>query len=297
MQSPRSVPVVVGVDGSPSSLSATLLAARHAAAYECPLHIVHAFNWLPRRPAPIDAGWRGTDTETVTGPGATAKDVIRRAVSAAHTAAPGVVITTRLLEGAATSTLLREARLAALIAVGDGGLSTRVCLPTHSVAVHIAARAACSVLVARSAAPSGGPIVVGVNGSPSSERALDFAFDLAARRRAELVVVRASMPIPGAGTRDYDELRVLVDLVAPREDKYRLTARVRLQRGEPEAVLVAASTRARLIIIGARGRQPYRGLLGSAAQTLLHHSPAPIILVRGLMRARLEGPRAVVPTG
>lgn len=288
MESSLVAPVVVGVDDSASSLSAVRLAARHAASYGRSLHIVHAFNWLPRWPEPIGAGRSGADTETGTRPGITADDVIRRAVAAAHQAAPGTVITTRLLEGAATSTLLRQARTAALIAIGDGGLSTHVCLPTHSVAVHITARAACSVLVARAATPSDGPIVVGVNGSPASEQALDFAFDTAARRHAELIVVRATTAAPGTDPHD-DELRDLAELVIPLEDNYHLTARVQLLHGEPEAMLLAASTRAGLVIIGARGQQPYRGLLGSAAQTLLHHSPAPLILVRGLMRAQLHG--------
>jgi nucleotide-binding universal stress UspA family protein len=179
-------PVVVGADGSASSRSAVRLAARHACAYGCPLHIVHAFNWLPRQPELID------DRPGGARPGVTANELIQDAVTAAHQAAPGVVIATRLLEGAATSTLLRQARTAALVAVGGGGLPKQVCLPTHSSAVHVAARAPCSVLVARTASRGGGPIIVGVNGSSASEQALDFAFDTAARRRMELVVVRPS---------------------------------------------------------------------------------------------------------
>ncbi|MFI7547872.1 universal stress protein [Actinoplanes sp. NPDC049599] len=268
-------PVVVGVDGSASSLSAVRLAARHASSYGCSLHIVHAFNWLPRWPEATGADPAG---------GAAAHEVVRRAASAAHEAAPGVVTVTRLLEGAATSTLLRLARTAVLLAVGDGGLSGQVCLPTRTSAVHIAARAACSVLVARRTAAHGGPIVVGVNGSSASEHALDFAFDTAVRQRAELVVVRATAADPPTG----DEWREVNDLVAPRQHKYHLTARIRVLPGEPQAVLVAASMRAGLVVIGARGNQPYRGLLGSAAQTLLHHSPAPVILVRGMMPPPLE---------
>jgi nucleotide-binding universal stress UspA family protein len=259
--------VVVGVDGSASSLSAVRLAAGHAASHGLSLHIVHAFNWLPGRPEPN---------------GVRPGDVIQHAVTTARRVTPGLVVTTRLLEGAATSTLLRQARAAALLAVGDGGLSAQVCLPTHSTAVHIAARAVCSVLVARTAPARDGPILVGVNGSSFSERVLDFAFDIAARNQAELVVLRAATSSPS------DVGDNLADLVAPREDKYHLTASVRIVRGEPEAVLVAESVRAGLVIVGARGQQPYRGLLGSAAQTLLHHSPAPLILVRGLLPSRIQ---------
>ncbi|WP_164842820.1 universal stress protein, partial [Actinoplanes solisilvae] len=162
-------PVVVGVDGSASSLSAVRLAAAHAASYGRPLHIIHSFNWLPRQPEAADNRTR-----------AIADDVIRCAVCTAREVDPGIVIRTRLMEGAAAPALLRQARTAALLAVGDGGLSAHVCLPTQTSAVQIAARAACSVLVARTTTPRDGPIIVGVNGSSSSEQALDFAFETAA---------------------------------------------------------------------------------------------------------------------
>ncbi|HEU4349724.1 MAG TPA: universal stress protein, partial [Actinoplanes sp.] len=121
-----------------------------------------------------------------------------------------------------------------------------------------------------------------------SERTLDFAFDAAARRGANLVVLRAATSATGAGAEDHDEFSYLADLVAPREDKYRVTARIRVLQGDPAAVLVAEAERAGLVIVGARGQRPYGGLLGSAAQALLHHCSAPLILVRGLMPPRSE---------
>jgi nucleotide-binding universal stress UspA family protein len=273
---PSSVtPIVVGVDGSASSLSAVRAAAGQASLYGYPLLVVHAFNWLPRQPEPID-----------THPGATADHVIREAVAVARDVSSQLAITTRLLEGAPGSTLLRQARTAALLAIGDGGLSSHVCLPTHTSAVHVAARATCSVLVARARPPAEGSIVVGVDGSAASERALDFAFDTAARSGAELVVVRAGTSPTGAGIHSADQVRDLTDLVAPREDKFRTAARIRMLHGDPGAALIAESERAELVIVGARGRQPYGGLLGSAAQALLHHCSAPLILVRGLMPPR-----------
>uniref|UniRef100_UPI00196B1226 universal stress protein n=1 Tax=Actinoplanes solisilvae TaxID=2486853 RepID=UPI00196B1226 len=162
--------------------------------------------------------------------------------------------------------------------------------------------AACSVLVARTTTPRDGPIIVGVNGSSSSEQALDFAFETAARQQEELVVVRAVASGSGNGTGG-DPLAALTDLVAARADKYHLDAQVRVLPGEPEAVLVAASMWAGSVIIGARGQRPYQGLLGSAAQTLLHHSPAPIILVRGAtpvvetLWSRTIGPARPYPSG
>ncbi|GAA3337466.1 hypothetical protein GCM10020358_13840 [Amorphoplanes nipponensis] len=148
--------------------------------------------------------------------------------------------------------------------------------------MHVAARAACSVLIARAGHPPGRCVVVGVNGSSASERALDFAFDTAARSGAGLVVVRA-----GGGGGD-DQRRHLADLVGVREDKYRIRARTRVLPHDPAAALVAESAQAGLLIVGARGRQRYGGLLGSVAQTLLHHSSAPLVLVRTLVTAPVD---------
>ncbi|GIE54116.1 universal stress protein [Actinoplanes nipponensis] len=109
-------PVVVGVDGSASSMSAVRAAAGLASLYGLPLQVVHAFNWLPGSPAQTDAH-----------PGATAHDLLQRAVIAARQVAARLPVGTRLLEGAPGSTLLRQARAAALLAIGDGGLSATVC--------------------------------------------------------------------------------------------------------------------------------------------------------------------------
>lgn len=279
---PSHVPVVAGVDGSASGLAAVRAAADHAALYGCPLLIVHAYNWLPQHPA--DAH-----------PAETAHRLVEQAVLMAREVAPGLTVTTRLLEGAASAMLLRQARFAALLAIGDGGLSADVCLPMHASAVKVAARAACSVLIARSRPAHrgtvhvGGPILVGVNGSPASIRALDFAFDVAARRGVPLVVARVEPSATLAGS------RALTDLVGPREEKYRVTADVRTRPGDPADVLVTEAQRVGLVIVGARGRQPYGGLLGSAAQALLQHCPAPLILVRGQMPVPLERSGRRVP--
>jgi nucleotide-binding universal stress UspA family protein len=270
-------PVVVGIDGSASSLSAVAVAADHASLCGCPLLIVHSFNWLPRQPGHTDPH-----------PAGTATNLIQQATTAARKARPQLAITTRLLEGAPATALLRQARSAALLAIGDGDLSCHICLPTHTSAVRIAARAPCTVLIARATPQPAGPILVGVDGSPASERALDFAFDTAARRRGDLVVLQAGTAATATSANDTDHARDLADLVAPREDKYHVKAHIRVLQGDPASVLVAESKRAGLVIVGARGQQPYGGLLGSAAQALLHHCPAPLILVRGLMPPRLE---------
>ncbi|RZU53220.1 nucleotide-binding universal stress UspA family protein [Krasilnikovia cinnamomea] len=273
--------VVAGVSGSPSSQRAVEAAAREAARHGCPLHLVHAFNWLPTLTALASVN-----------PGPAGQKLVRAAAAAAARVAPDLSVTTQLVEGSAVTGLLRKSHAAAMTVIGDGDLNSRICLPRDAVATQIVARAPCSVMVTRAAPLSDGPVLVGVNGSAASELALDFAFDAAAQRTTNLIIVHVW---DSATCTEQDHaLRVsaLARLVAAREDRYPLAADVRVLEGEPATVLRYVAQDAGLVVVGARGRQAYGGLLGSVAQTLLHHSPAPVVIVRGLMPTMAPRPKS-----
>jgi nucleotide-binding universal stress UspA family protein len=225
---------------------------------------VHAFNWMPKmaQPAALE-------------PPAAREALIRQAVTDARTVAPGLPIEVRSFEGSAVTALLRRARTAVLTVIGDGDLLSATCLPRDALTVQVAARAASTVLVTRAATAEDGPVVVGANGSAASRRALEFAFDAAARRKVPLIVVRACA--------NDDDATCAGPAVAALEHHYALTADVRIINGDPGVVLRKAAQEAGLVVVGARGGRPYHGLLGWIAQTMLHHSPAPVALVRGLM--------------
>jgi nucleotide-binding universal stress UspA family protein len=97
-------------------------------------------------------------------------------------------------EDTAIPLLLGESGHAGLLVVGSRGLGGFPALLLGSVGAAVAARAACPVVVVRAAEPgapipSDGAVLVGVDGSPTSEAALAFAFDAAAARRVSLLVV------------------------------------------------------------------------------------------------------------
>ncbi|WP_433788608.1 universal stress protein [Actinoplanes sp. CA-252034] len=257
MNTSASARVVAGVSGSPAGRRAVEAAAREAERRNCPLHLAHTFNLL------------SDDAED---PRA-AREVLSRAAVVAASVAPDIRITTELVEGHPLPSLLRLSRRAVLTVIGDGDLNDLTFMPREATAVQLAARAFGSVLVTRAAPVPPGPVVAGLDDSLSAEAVLHYAFNAAAHRGSGLIVVHVSEA--GSRTGDLDEV------VASRARKYGVDARLRVLTGDPTAVMVRQSEQASLIVVGARGRFPYRGLLGSVAQTMLHHGHAPVAIVRG----------------
>ena len=270
MSLPADAPVVVGVDDSAQSLSAVRLAAREAAAHRRRLRIVHAFNWVADPSTPLDDELREP-----------AERLLNRAAGAATEVEPELRLSCALIEGPALTTLLRESGSAALIVLGDGELSTDDYVPIEALSVQVAARAGCSVLVAREQLPQPGPVLVGIDCGAGTPNALGFAFDAAAWRGAELVVLRIREEDESSRSSDWSAAEELAAAVAPWQRKYpavRLTQRVRT--GDAKELLVEESRSAEIVVVSMRGGQPWRSMLGALSQALLYHSPAPVVIVR-----------------
>jgi nucleotide-binding universal stress UspA family protein len=139
-----------------------------------------------------------------------------------------------------------------------------------------------------------GGIVVGHDGSKCAQEALTWAGGLAARANLELHVVRAwsmlSAPQPSTWEPGYvppltdyekavlDELTAHVK-AAGLDPSVRVTCHV--VHKPPVQALMMAAEGADLLIVGARGRGGFRGLLlGSVSDQLVHHAPCPVTVVR-----------------
>jgi nucleotide-binding universal stress UspA family protein len=138
-------------------------------------------------------------------------------------------------------------------------------------------------------------IVVGVDGSPNSERALDWAMKQAAAVRAPLTVIAVhEVPksywggIPVIGPAD---AALLANLRQAAEELTRRAAS-RLGDGGPASVtvhavsgfvvkeLVDASRDADLVVLGARGGSGFaRLLMGSVSSEVVQHSACPVVIV------------------
>ncbi|WP_327673617.1 universal stress protein [Kitasatospora sp. NBC_00458] len=144
------------------------------------------------------------------------------------------------------------------------------------------------------------PVVVGVDGSPESLAALDWAADEASRRAAPLRLVHAwpspVTPLSVLGTADLE--RQQADVVL-REAELRARERCRDSvvtavhlPGDAVRALLAEADGAGLLVLGSRGLGVVTGfLVGSVSHRVLGRAACPVVLVRrGEAAAGPDGP-------
>ncbi|MGW0877128.1 universal stress protein [Streptomyces sp. NPDC002740] len=264
--------VVVGVDGSATSLAAVEAAATVAARRGAALRVVHAD--VPVKPRLMV-------------PDPMSRTLVHEAATHALDVAPGVAVTTAVVPGDAVYVLEAESRAADLIVVGSGGRGGVLGLLLGSTPVSLATHSHCPVMTVRAehrTSADAGPVVLGVDGSPDSDEAVDVAFAEAAQRRAELVAVHAWQPgKDSAGAVPESSVELLARAIAGHTDT---CPDVRIRRdlvsGTAREVLLEASKAAQVLIVGARGRGAIAGLLlGSVSQAVMTHAHCPVVTVRG----------------
>jgi nucleotide-binding universal stress UspA family protein len=138
-----------------------------------------------------------------------------------------------------------------------------------------------------------GTIVVGVDGSAPSLRALRWAAEEASARGRSLEVIhvwerpQAYAPL-GAGAYPvdpgpaHDEGQRVLDraLADARALAPGVSLRGRLEEGGPGTVLIDAAHGADLIVVGTRGLGGVRSFfLGSVSQQVAHHARCPVVIV------------------
>lgn len=136
-------------------------------------------------------------------------------------------------------------------------------------------------------------IVVGVDGSDGSLKALRFALEEARLHQSELKAVAAwfippavygagwaAAPIDLDGYRKVaeDSLEKCLTDVGAAGSGVSVTSLVR--EGQPADVLCEEARDADLLVVGSRGRGGFRGLLlGSVSQQCAHHARCPVVIV------------------
>lgn len=143
--------------------------------------------------------------------------------------------------------------------------------------------------------PVGGRIVVGVDGSPQSETAIDWAVEESRVHGDDVILVHAwqypslaltgyaGQALPVFGAEDIKKLAgeflaTCTNGVRTRAPDVHLDSRV--VEGHPAAALVEASEGARLLVVGTRGLGGFKGLLmGSVSTACAHHARCPVVIV------------------
>ncbi|MFJ8855384.1 universal stress protein [Streptomyces sp. NPDC102437] len=150
------------------------------------------------------------------------------------------------------------------------------------------------------------PVVVGVDGSEGSLRALDWAAAEAARTRLPLRLVHASLwehyegLRPPADPQVPGEQLLAEHLVASARDRVRdlspeVSVVADVQPEDPVATLVRESHEASLVVLGSRGRGRIAGmLLGSVGLALAGRSHCPVVVIPARQPGTPATPGSVV---
>ncbi|MFD8141555.1 universal stress protein [Streptomyces sp. NPDC059708] len=138
---------------------------------------------------------------------------------------------------------------------------------------------------------SAAKIVVGVDGSPSSQAALRWAVRYAGLVGGTVEAVTA-WEIPGEASwsapavdatfdEEEAERRLVEEVRAVLGEEGASLVRERLVHGHPVEVLVGAAGGAEMLVVGSRGRGGFRrALLSSVSQQVALHAPCPVTIVR-----------------
>lgn len=274
-------PVVVGVDGSPSSLVAAEHAARAAVLRSRPLHLVHGYLHPSGYGVPINPYELG-----IPKPNDEAQSMLDQLAADLADRWPGLTTEVRQVAGGPGATLVEESRRAELVVVGSRGHGGFAGLLLGSVGSQVTAHAQSPVLVVRPTEGPiavGGPVLVGVDGSELAEVAVGQAADEATRQQTKLVLVHVHPP----GATDAAEV-LDTAAAAVRGSHPGLTVTTRQLRAEkPDQALIDASRDAALMVVGSRGRGGFTGmLLGSVSQSLVQHAHCPVLVAHPYGRAR-----------
>lgn len=138
MDSSTRLPVVVGVDGSDSSLDALRYGARLASALGAPLRTITTWDYPTLRDVCSGAEWR---------PSSDAESTLTSSIQMVFATVPPVDMTAVIIAGAPAAALIEESRNAEMLVLGSRGRGGFASLVLGSVSATCVAHAHCPVLV------------------------------------------------------------------------------------------------------------------------------------------------------
>ncbi len=283
--------IVVGIAGAELDATCVAFGAAIAGRTGRPLHLTHAHDLIPT--------FSVVDPVILTMASAADLDYTDTRMQAlldeTRSRWPEVEATGSMGIGRPETLLIEASEHAYLLVVGSPRLRGLERVLGRS-ALAVASHASCPVVVV----PEGtrpeprGPIVAAVDGSESSQLALQRAFVVARSNRERLIAVAAwhleivdGMVVTTPGSDGWNaveaRLRDLVeDMVGRVAGEFPdVEVEIRVVQGPIKKVLASMSGEAGLIVVGNRGRGGFRGmLLGSVSHSLLESATCPVMVVR-----------------
>lgn len=200
-----------------------------------------------------------------------------------------------IVAGRAASAMVNRSEDAEMVVVGSHGTGGLTGFLLGSISRQVATHASCPTVVVRAPLPDAGDMVVGVDGSPHSLKALQWAFEQASFTGSALHVLH-SWEIPPTWSmvevpsyepeiliRDYGnaELRDTSEAMAGFRDEFPdVKVRQEVMKGSPVKSLVKASEKASMLVVGSRGLGGFRGLLlGSVSHAVVHKAACTVAVV------------------
>jgi nucleotide-binding universal stress UspA family protein len=294
--------VVAGFDGSDEARIAVLWAAGEAASRGGALVLVDVVRWplagagmTPGPPLPPVEPIGQEETLR-----ASAQRRLAGVVEDARRQWPDLEIRTRVEIGRPAEVLADAAGQAELLVIGSSGHTALRRMLLGSTAAELVRTCVRPIVVVRHAkepvSADGGRVVVGVDGSSISARAIEFAYDFADRHRCALVAVHAWSDLPmdalepvRAWDEDWQEVRaqgerLLSESLAGYPERYpRVETRHVIAFDRPAHALLEHAEGAALLAVGSHGRGALRSvLLGSVSHALIYHAPCPVAVLRGM---------------
>ena len=296
--------VLVGYDGSPVSQVALDWAAETARQQGKRLTVLFCVDlaMMPAFPA-YDGASALPDLEQA------ARAVLDEGVerAAAIVGRDGVQPLTAI--GSAAAELVVASKDADLVVTGSRGRGRLLAGLLGSTSYAVTAHAHCPAVVVRP--PEGADseearvphpdadhaVIVGLDDSDASERALEIGAEIAAAAGAKLRLVTVARVASieswayaedtQAGTDQTHAVRDLAEDTLRRAEAHvrgahpELTIETEVLYGEPGHVLGELAARAGLVAVGSRGRGGFAGLLlGSVSHTVIHEAHCPVMVVR-----------------
>ncbi|MER5635555.1 universal stress protein [Kitasatospora sp. NPDC002227] len=265
------LPVTIGVDGSEASLAAAEWAAHEALLRDRPLRVLHALPLMPH----LLASWCAQPRPA----GGDLLHEVRHVLAVRH---PQLAVRTEEVHDVATSALVAAAEDADLLVLGARGSGGFPELRVGATVLHIAARAGCPTVVVPPEPPGPQPreeVVIGVDARRPAEAAIGFAFDAALRYGLPLRAVYAGV-VPPPEDRGSEGVLLAQVLEPWRATHPEVQVVADIESAGPGQVLVEASAKARLVILGRRPADR-AGALGPVAHAVLHHAGCPVAVVPG----------------